>query len=1481
MAPNQGGDYSNVTFTAYDQRGVPYQVSAAQDAANEAAKHEAAFNPQAYYGFKYGDLANVPLSQIASMYGSNAADSVQGHFTQYPTANYLAITQQYNQQHQILQNPFPENTAAGIAWEVNKTGGSVGMTLGGKSYSEGYNPIVNMSVEHSTVPIPDHTDMLTGGNTVGGFNTQGIDIYVPYGNYTQEKIENAKILMDFSTGELAIYQQPAGHSILNLVGGGGRNALQSGMFTVNKAETPYVTSQYGAGTYILPSGTGLSRLGAEAYGGVVRSLNSENLLAPNEAISRYYGEGSSSNLANLVQQVAGGKAEAPGANIPWSISPNSPAIQYMNENGIIPGAVVLPGHLTGGGMVAGMATVSDITQGKPDVVSTIMRPSDIDLWAAGLNIPYLSGALVASSDFFLGGRTMEVTTKGQPTNLPSVTTIGVPTQTITAVPGGYQITTSTPYTTTGGQTIPYTTTSTPLPSGFAFGESQFVKQVTAPIIPNLTYRDTGILPLNYLEAGGIGLVQGIREKPLTAAVYAGAGVLMVAGGEVITGLGAETLVATGHAGLLGTVAFEASNFATAAPIALATLYGMDVIGRSISWGKDYSPAAAQRFGVISSTEVIPMLAGGAAFAYRGDIMSGINEAYASVRYGNERITGGAPAPGGSPFDNPVYQGHVNEMSNRAVALTEHLTRGDLENNIGGFNRAMGFGNEQAIRATPEELPFGQNPWQDELATWRMSSWDMTTPKLPLSASTELATVPFERTPLGSAYDITRTNLNYAPDLQSVIIESNRDIITQGNYGKIAASQKSSLMTVDVGEYARATGTDLMPKNAASAGFADVYKIETIRDAYPSGMVYENTIGRKGTVETAGLPGTVQISSRGIAYGQGTIERNAMIQANDILDNAIARRPIPTSIISPIDLRSSNVIWMTRTAVSPRISSTDLPSIIRDLSSGYGNVNIEGSGSVGLGVVNTRVVRATTPYEQIFGEYAIQNAGNVLNPLSTVNEHPLKQFFVEEPNTANIVSGIGLGVTQPGTNSKLIGFEYNIGDYSKLFIREGKYAGVEIGSRRATPSSLFETLPNYGVIGSEVISTYEGTPLIPVTYGGETFDVNAGIKDILFGKYPNAFESEATRLREGAGIEKVRRPYDVHKQPITSLSKTFGRQRSTAGSADIGSGKLKQIAAVSQDFIKTETNRIGSSIEEILGKARAQTVSQPQRSETISGGGLDMLAPSRLEDIAFPSGPSPISRGRTVLFEEGGEQSPSAEALRRTGISERAGFKEPYRGHTREESIIDMVAARGFHTGLMSGSIQSTHLDQTQKAGQRTEIRSITDIMSGSMVISQTRIGQVQKVDTIQDVMRDMATITGQNIGQEKVSDTRQQQDILVGFKQITDQTQRQITDTRITTRPDIITTNDIWRIPPPDIPKFPLGGLGSGGGGSGIFADVLRTKKRNYGNPVVDIDYLAGLYASPGLLSGTRGKKGSSAPVRLLTGQLRSSAKHPHKGGKK
>jgi hypothetical protein len=62
---------------------------------------------------------------------------------------------------------------------------------------------------------------------------------------------------------------------------------------------------------------------------------------------------------------------------------------------------------------------------------------------------------------------------------------------------------------------------------------------------------------------------------------------------------------------------------------------------------------------------------------------------------------------------------------------------------------------------------------------------------------------------------------------------------------------------------------------------------------------------------------------------------------------------------------------------------------------------------------------------------------------------------------------------------------------------------------------------------------------------------------------------------------------------------------------------------------------------------------------------------------------------------------------------------------------------------------------------------------------------------------------------------------------------------------------------------------------------MLGTHKRNYANPVVDIDYLSGMFATPAGMGRAPHRKGSSAPVRLLTGQLRSSAKHQPKKGKK
>jgi hypothetical protein len=194
-----------------------------------------------------------------------------------------------------------------------------------------------------------------------------VKTYVPYGSYTQEELDNTRLAIDKRTGEVAIYQYNPTRDQWSLIGGGGRNALQSGMFSVGSTMTPYVTTQAGAGTYVLPSGVGLTRLGSEVSGGFVRPMSEMtpepgqpfNFLAPNEVVSRYYGAGAI-NLANFVDQVAAGKAEAPGAHIHWTLPEGGPAIQYMDKYGLTGQAVELPAGLMGGGRLVGSKTVASV-----------------------------------------------------------------------------------------------------------------------------------------------------------------------------------------------------------------------------------------------------------------------------------------------------------------------------------------------------------------------------------------------------------------------------------------------------------------------------------------------------------------------------------------------------------------------------------------------------------------------------------------------------------------------------------------------------------------------------------------------------------------------------------------------------------------------------------------------------------------------------------------------------------------------------------------------------------------------------------------------------------------------------------------------------------------------------------------------------------------------------------------------------------------
>ena len=255
----------------------------------------------------------------------------------------------YHPEYKETENVYYDtSTAAGIAAMIAGKGGYVNPGVADIAKSEGYAGPINLPTYVSdgrvsidtgmhTEPVRDLSSGINQPTTYIGPG-QIATIYVPYGTYAQTEIQNAKIGVGRTTGELAIYQQPTGHSMFNLVGGAGRNALQSGMFTVGEAETPYVIKQYETGTAVLPSGKGMSRLGSEPYGGYVVPLDNRTMTVSNQ-LSSY---ANSANLANYVdaQGPNKSKTEAPNANAPYALSSNAPAIQYMNEKGMVSGSEI-------------------------------------------------------------------------------------------------------------------------------------------------------------------------------------------------------------------------------------------------------------------------------------------------------------------------------------------------------------------------------------------------------------------------------------------------------------------------------------------------------------------------------------------------------------------------------------------------------------------------------------------------------------------------------------------------------------------------------------------------------------------------------------------------------------------------------------------------------------------------------------------------------------------------------------------------------------------------------------------------------------------------------------------------------------------------------------------------------------------------------------------------------------------------------------
>lgn len=440
---NQQGKAVYLTPTEYQQQ------YGATDAQREQVRYNIFNNPAAVN-------PNTIPADMQGIYETQKRDQISDYYRANPSAEFQRITQQYEANrygsvgsgsnytynYGSSKNPFDPNSAAGIAWDVNRLGGTVGMTLGGKSYSEGYNAVVTDAPDRSVVPTRLVGSGMVAGMSAGSQFVDDVDIYMAVGGYQGVRVPDAKLAIDYQTGEFGVYQKMGTHNIYGLVGGGGWNSLQSGMFSFGESlwDKEHTFAQSDIGSMAPVSSEYMSthsKAGAEAYGGFSRLLTG-NLLQSDDAVSRY---GNWNNLANYVQPVAATKGAVKGADIPWTMDINAPAAQYMDWGGLTGQTfdVSMPdnGRLVGSKMVASQAVIEGVSgsgiEGLPkpyisDTTGTVAPTGEITLLSKGsvfgFDIPEISfippGILGGVSKFFQPES--QVTTRYNTTTNPMVPT---------------------------------------------------------------------------------------------------------------------------------------------------------------------------------------------------------------------------------------------------------------------------------------------------------------------------------------------------------------------------------------------------------------------------------------------------------------------------------------------------------------------------------------------------------------------------------------------------------------------------------------------------------------------------------------------------------------------------------------------------------------------------------------------------------------------------------------------------------------------------------------------------------------------------------------------------------------------------------------------------------------------------------------------------------------------------------------------------
>lgn len=323
-----------------------YSAIEREDAAREAAKRAAAFS------VPRDDTALSPRAQ--------------------------AIVDAYNRQHgYAVDSEGAYRQGAMPLYDPSEEAGGPVYTGRAAAYKEAWTPLQRSRYDYGALPertetVPEHRagEMVT---------QEGRTFFVPFGERTQQEIREAKAVIDVTSGRIGLYQVPRsiyeGAGFRRVYGietaSGSTGALQSGMFSTIPL-TADVRTQWAPGNYaasadvigaamIRRAPSQYSRLGAEAYGGVVQRLDNRTL-EPGQEMGRY--PVTSGNLANLVDPYGPNlpKSELTSRE-PWRIDyANMPAISTMNKEGKI---APLPGtdYAKIGYVVYGRAAGQLITEG--------------------------------------------------------------------------------------------------------------------------------------------------------------------------------------------------------------------------------------------------------------------------------------------------------------------------------------------------------------------------------------------------------------------------------------------------------------------------------------------------------------------------------------------------------------------------------------------------------------------------------------------------------------------------------------------------------------------------------------------------------------------------------------------------------------------------------------------------------------------------------------------------------------------------------------------------------------------------------------------------------------------------------------------------------------------------------------------------------------------------------------------------------------